>query len=269
MNLGSDILKSVVFLREGTGNPQSQGTGFFVRTNDDRTFLVTCRHVARHLHERPFVLRANTLGGQAREVQIDKISWHCHPDLTVDVAVAAYTWPDDLDCTAFPLKNCLTSTMRRDRSIGEGNLAQVVGLFSFFEGTRRSSPVVHTGNIALLPDNDPVPICDPIYGWIEVDAYLIETQAMPGASGSPVFVRKPVGALAADTNLIVKPKAYGAIFLLGMYQGSWKALAEDLQEQARANSNRRVPAGMGLAVPGDRIIETIDRSTQGRFSSPS
>lgn len=214
------------------------------------------------------MLRANTYGGTSRDVPMDPIDWRCHEDTSVDVAVTPYKWSDDLDCNAFPLKNCLTSDMRKERSIAEGNLAQIVGLFSFFEGNRRSSPVVHSGNIAMVPENDPVPILDPIYGHIEVASYLVETQASEGASGSPVFVRKPVGAIAADQGVRVKPKAYGAIFLLGIYQGSWKKLNPQLMQDTGEDRPIRLPGGMGLVVPGEKIIETIEQAARGKYSSP-
>ncbi|HKP25013.1 MAG TPA: hypothetical protein VJV39_14195 [Dongiaceae bacterium] len=268
MNLGTSILKTVVFLRKSSAEQQSCGTAFFVRTRENETFLVTCRHVARHVHKRPFVLRANAHDGNSKDIQVGPIDWRCHDDMTIDIAVTPYEWSEDLDCYAFPLKNCLTSNMRKARRIAEGNLAQVVGLFSFFEGNRRSSPVVHSGSIAMVPENDPVPILDSIYGQIEVASYLVETQASEGASGSPVFVRKPVGAKAAEEGLSVKPKAYGAIFLLGVYQGSWKKLNPDLMQDAGEKGRIRLPGGMGLVVPGDKIIETIEQASKGIYSSP-
>jgi hypothetical protein len=120
----------------------------------------------------------------------------------------------------------------------------------------------------MVPENDPVPVLDPVYGHMEVDSYLIETQASEGASGSPVFVRKPAGAIAADEGVKIRPKAYGAIFLLGIYQGSWKKLNPHLTQDAGEDRRVRLPGGMGLVVPGDKIIETIEQASRGNYSSP-
>jgi hypothetical protein len=69
-----------------------------------------------------------------------------------------------------------------------------VGLFHWHSGSGRNTPIVHSGNIALLPDPmEKIPIKDRIAGQLQkVEAYLVEAQTFEGLSGAPVFQREMV-----------------------------------------------------------------------------
>jgi hypothetical protein len=99
-----------------------------------------------------------------------------------------------------------------------------------------------------VPDpNEKIPLTDRITGEpIEVVSYLIEAQTLDGLSGSPALYYEHT---RQGTN----------VRILGVYQGSWdgepgKILAAD---RNFVDNRRRVPVGMGLVVPGERIIELI------------
>ena len=52
--------------------------------------------------------------------------------------------------------------------------------------------------------------------------------------------------------------ALTGIQLLGIYTGAWDGPpSEGLAADRKWRSNRRIPAGMGLVVPVERIVETI------------
>jgi hypothetical protein len=64
------------------------GTGFLVSHEDEgHTFhyLVTCRHVAKHL-DLDFFMRLNTVAGNAELLPIETADWEYHTDETVDIA---------------------------------------------------------------------------------------------------------------------------------------------------------------------------------------
>ena len=70
----------------------------------------------------------------------------------------------------------------------------IVGLFHWHSGSGRNTPIVHSGNIALLPDpREKIPIKDRVAGQLQkVEAYLVEVQTFEGLSGAPVFQREMV-----------------------------------------------------------------------------
>jgi hypothetical protein len=91
---------------------------------------------------------------------------------------------------------------------------------------------------------------------IESEAYLIEAQTLEGLSGSPVFVQEYKWWQWADGDIIT---GFGKVSLLGVYQGAWDAQpGEVLAEDRNLNSSHiRVPVGMGVVVPIQRVIELI------------
>jgi hypothetical protein len=122
---------------------------------------------------------------------------------------------------------------------------------------------VHTGHIALIPGDEKIPIRDPNTGAIfESDGYLIEAQTLRGLSGSPVFARRSIRAAPLDAKRARSgddlPSGYGPLFLLGVYSGAWDAAPGSILAADRNLSGGvRVPVGMGVVVPGQRIIEII------------
>jgi hypothetical protein len=125
-----------------------------------------------------------------------------------------------------------------------GDVISIVGLFRLHAGSKRNVPIVHSGNLALLPDpHERIPIKDRTIGKMtEVEAYLVEAQTLEGLSGSPVFVHE---VTRAQPMLIAAPvppswglaKAFGEAMMLGMYQGAWdgepgEVLAADSAQRA-------------------------------------
>lgn len=263
MHVNKNALRSVVFFRKsegaGTDIDQYGGTGFFVRHNESTTFLVSCRHVAEQLGISGFRIRANTNDGASEELVVTVDRWYCDDDEKIDVAITPFEVPSNWDVLPFPLSSCLSEEHRLASGIGEGDLIQIVGLFWWVPGRHKNLPVVHTGNIALTPGDERIPIKNSRGDRIDVEAYLVEAQTLKGLSGSPIFVRKPVAArpnIDAGRKMIA-PKGFGAIFLLGIYQGAWDALAGDILEQDRKRHEIRVPVGMGMAVPGEKLLQVV------------
>jgi hypothetical protein len=272
VRLADDARRCVVFfglpkLKNGKEVVEYGGTGFFVRFGGEIKFdyLVTCRHVARELEHIQFLIRANNHEGRVEELPVDEIEWVYHPDKTVDVAVAEFPWPRTLDRVSFPLDGCLTIQMCQQWGVGPGDLAQIVGLYRLAQGKRRNTPVVHTGHIAMMPYGEKLPVKEPGGNVIEVEAYLVEAQTLEGLSGSPVFVRHSVvaGPGLAETRRPltagITPMGYSAaVHLFGLWQGAWDGQPGKILSEDRGESGKfRVPVGMGLVIPGDKILETI------------
>lgn len=263
-----DLRKSVVFL--GTAkepNPEDTfwavGTGFLVSFGEG-SYLVTAAHVAKDLAS-SFYLRLNTNSG-ARCVPIRAAEWVTDDqDKTVDVAI---TTLDLSKIGSFDAGYLMGEEFfwhpdeaHENWNVGVGDMIYVVGLFKFHYGRKRNVPIVHSGNIAMLPEDEKLEIED----WnssdpdarLEAEAYLIECHALDGLSGSPVFVRS-TGRVekawkdlktGAEVNVRV-PR--DEVLLLGLFQGSWDAKPAKLLAQQLGESVL-VPTNVGVVVPVKKI----------------
>jgi hypothetical protein len=129
------------------------GTGFLASYDEEGErygYLVTCRHVARHLED-GFFIRANTVTGGVEPLEVGTdADWQYHPDKNVDVAVAAIRLNARYyDHLMVPLR-----MISHPGDIAAGQRMHIVGLFRLHYGKKRNIPIVHTGHIAALPDFD-------------------------------------------------------------------------------------------------------------------
>jgi hypothetical protein len=263
-----DARKCIVFFGKASfpdGEIKFGGTGFLLcdRERENVPYLITARHVAKLLED-DFVIRVNKHGGGSVPLEVTNVKWSYHSDPTVDVAATVLPLNSNIYDVHYYTLKLIQPYSRRDVLCGDP--VALVGLFRLHAGSKRNVPIVHTGHIASLPDpNEKIPIRDRMTGEIvEVESYLVEAQTLDGLSGSPVYisqfeevplVRTPGGGPAL---------AYGDRKLLGVYQGAWdgepgRILAAD----KNLHSDRiRVPVGMGLVVPGERILELIDNDPE-------
>jgi len=267
VRIGEDARKCVVFFGTPTpgGGTAYGGTGFLVSfPHEEFTshYVVTCRHVASRL-DPGFFIRANTKSGEAENIPVDTIEWVYHPDPTVDVAVASlliYDW--HWERTYLPAALFFNAETDKYGGILCGDPISIVGLFRLHVGAKRNIPIVHTGNISALADHtERIPLKDRSTGKLtQVEGHLVEAQTLEGLSGSPVFIRRFIGMPfikgARDESAI----AYGEVDLLGMYQGAWDAEPGIILEADRnlQGKNMRIPLGMGIVVPGDKIMDVIE-----------
>jgi hypothetical protein len=141
----------------------------------------------------------------------------------------------------------------------------IVGLFHWHSGQERNVPIVHSGAIALLPDPDEkVLIKNRATGNAErVEVYLVEALTFEGLSGAPVFHREPVALRTFPEHNGGPVLAPTGAQLLGVYSGAWDGPPSELLRVDRNwETGRRIPAGMGLVVPAERIVETIKSNEQ-------
>lgn len=247
------------------------GTAFFVsypstkRPDIAFAYLVTANHVADEVEGKDFWILSNTHEGTALKLVAAGARWWRHPQgRAVDVAVLPMRPDDRHDWVGVPPSRMLTRERMRSFGVGIGDEVAILGLFGQFAGRTKITPIVRTGNIAMLPDEK---IQTRDLGLI--DAYLVEVRSFGGLSGSAVFVSETI-TLNVDTPPGREPPAEAGIypfsgtgnfFLLGLVHGHWQVAEED------ANANTfRSPAGspginLGIAiiVPAEKILETLDQ----------
>jgi hypothetical protein len=267
MHLGQNILRTVVFVGYADSSSPTgfrcEGTAFLVHYETEG-YLVTARHIADVLRDDPFQIRCN-MHGKAEMLTADNVRWTRHPDKLVDLAAmpARLTSAHGFEADYLNgLEVALTPKQIGDESIDVGDFAYTVGLFHFVHGRHKNMPMVYTGHISLMPpEGERIPIGNEKGETEWVEAYLIETSAINGASGSPVFVRGALTWQGLETSrgtrnaLLPETK----IFLLGMLQGAWFLPPDDpLRKSVHAKAGDVVPVGLGIVVPAHKITELLE-----------
>lgn len=272
-----DLRKTVVFLGRASNAARPEetfkpdGTGFLL-TYGEGAYLVTAAHVAKVLASTTFYMRLNTDTG-ARCLPIKGAQWVTdEQDKTVDVAITTL----DLGMLgSFDTGYIIGEEFfwhpdqaHENWNIGVGDMIYVVGLFKFHPGRRRNVPIVHSGNIVMMPEDEKIEIED----WnsdeddavLEAEAYLVECHALDGLSGSPVFVRG-TGRVEKAWKDLKTGKAVNVrvardeVLLLGLFHGSWDAKpAKILAEQHGLDV--LVPTNVGVVVPVHKIEALIMKS---------
>lgn len=264
VRLSEDSRQCVVFLGHASGDDfDAGGTGFIVITDDGLgKYLVTARHVAKQLEGGPFDIRFNSIErGESVIAHVDDCQWHEHPDEKVDIALTPFFPPGGSIGYMFPTKHCLDNRDIQAKDIGAGDLVCVVGLFRLLHGNRRNLPVVHTGHIALFPEDELIPVRDESHpdGIRYCEGYLVEAQGLPGLSGSPVFVRRSFRTTATldGGKTANKIWLHGSLSLLGVWIAAWDAPPGEVLSAGRPQ-NIRVPVGMGIVAPAYRLREILE-----------
>lgn len=257
MRLNVDLRNAVVFVGDMTSDEKGEeifkpvGTAFFLLYKE-LVYLVTARHVAESLHP-PFTLRASNNKGEPLFGDVIRAHWTFHTDENVDLAIGVGVLPKD--AVAVGGKLLLSQEITVERGIGIGDEVNIVGLYRLAYGKKRNLPIVHTGAIAMVPEDEKIPQIDRITGKRRlVECYLVEAQTLEGLSGSPVFVRQANIANIGGKNVLLT-SASG--FLLGVWSGAWDAPPGSVLNAEHPDA-RRVPVGMGLTVPSYKLIELLE-----------
>jgi hypothetical protein len=260
VRLAEDLRRCVVYLgirpQPGSENRiESAGTGFFVSLDEPGgTYLVTASHIAKTLGE-SFVVRFNDRNGDGQNEQLDDPVWEFHSDQAVDLAALPFQPPSWSDCLPITRRQFLTEDYMARRDIGAGDLVHIVGAFRLLQGERRNLPLVHTGHVALLPEDEPIPV----KGLGDVRGYLVQVQTLRGSSGSPVFVRRHVGGITDTGDPLVVGSMYGDAWLMGVNHGGWFGKPDDVLDlPGRGRGAIEVPVSMAIVIPSERLIEVLD-----------
>ena len=99
--------------------------------------------------------------------------------------------------------------------------------------------------------------------WVE--AYLIQSNAIDGASGSPVMTRPSLTFVGMALDEKDKSKTTDVIwteapsYLLGVFQAAWFLPPDDpLRKAVQTNAGDVVPVGLGVVVPAYKIAEMLE-----------
>jgi hypothetical protein len=268
VRLHQDMRKTVVFIgrRLIDGTFDSIGTAFFL-AHRGLAHLVTAKHIALPLGDDPFDIRLNTPDGQSGTLHVDgglghHMDWFFHEDPDVDVAIAPFRFdgkPDEIEYKFLPSEMILDKEGVDENRVGIGDLTYTVGLYRLLPGRNRNLPIVHTGNVAMLPSStERIPVED----WETegqtryIEGFLIESQTLQGLSGSPVFVRRTIELTFQDTKITVLAPNRDLV-LLGVMQGAWDAKPD---EALSISTGRRlsVPVGMSVVTPAERILTILE-----------
>lgn len=290
MRIADNMRKCVVFFGYVDNTPRKGGidcigTGFLL-WHGGIGYLVTAKHLSHALGNDPFLIRLNKHDGTSENLVADGVDWINHPDPTVDISLVPLNMES---IAAYDILFMNTELVMfkpgefGNANIGVGNFTYTIRLFHLLSGEKRSLPVCHFGTIAMLPEDEKIPIVD----WTDpdekkrmfVEGYLIESQSLNGLSGSPVFVRpelkinltKILGPDSDNKMPTFKPVfnvGYDGVYLLGLWQGAWEAPPDEILA-VQAGNDVRVPVGMGIVVPYQRIIEVLEmpeaKETRGRI----
>jgi hypothetical protein len=267
MHIGQGVHDSIVFVgwedSASSSGFKSAGTAFLVHHQGDG-YLVTAAHVAQILGDDPFVIRVNRKG-KAEFLHADMTAWTRHPDETVDVAVTPLrlTLKTGFDAKYLSSDILLTDDSLSKSGVNVGDFCYTVGLFHFVHGQSLNLPMVYSGGIALMPpagERIPVGGAGGKTEWVE--GYLIESRAISGASGSPVFVRNSVSItdipeeIAGVKSVMVTESS---LHLLGIFQSAWFLEPDSAARQlARVRTGEVVPVGLGVVVPSQKIMDILE-----------
>jgi hypothetical protein len=282
MWLGPSVLNTVVFLgfRDPSrpGGIDCMGSAFLLR-HDTAGFLVTARHVAENFGNDPFVVRVNK-GGKAFLLDCDQVNWFYHHDNSVDLAIVQMDLPagEGFDAEYLSKHMLLTPERIADYGVDAADTCYTVGLFKYFYGDQKNLPLVHSGNLALMtPIGEKIKTGKRGGGISMEELYLIETHALDGISGSPVFVRS---AFAVDQLLKRRGAGYSEgwnatllllerqVHVLGLFVGTWFLPPDHtLAANISARTSDLVSVGLGTVVPAYKILELLMRDDVKNVSS--
>jgi rhodanese-related sulfurtransferase len=266
MRISDGLLKTVGFVSrfepEGDGALlRFGGTAFIVgvRTEHDYSLahIVTAKHVAEAIAPTEAVIAMNGKDGEPLFLRTGDQQWFYHPTEpdSVDVAVMPFGSRrfHEYDIEWIPEDTLLTDAKIRDFDVGLGDELTIIGLFTRFVGGTRLTPLVRTGNIAMMPKDKL-----PTQAFGRMEAYLAEGRSIGGLSGSPVFVRNtvkmPIHNAQGEPGYI---SGLGPGHLLGLVHGHWDLpLSFDGAQELEA-----VNMGVSIVVPAKKILETLYHPT--------
>lgn len=202
-----NVKKSVVFLFAYDGETVRVGTGFFIIAKAEpapTVYLVTAKHLLManpKAYYPRICMKLNNSKGSAEFIPIDMTGPKAarvflHPeDPTIDLAVIPASDIRVPVGTAkgyydfWPLSTSLFTTKEHFEKgfVKEGDDTFFAGWFSRYYGREKNYPIVRFGRLALISD-EKIPWRDDT-GDQMLHLYLVESQALDGNSGAPVFFR--------------------------------------------------------------------------------
>jgi len=147
-----------------------------------RYYVVTNRHVIEKM-EKPF-LRVNNRDGQFEVIETNRNRWRNHPEGDDLAALPFHEFnPSRHPIPAVHANSAFPRNAISDYDIGIGDAVAMIGRLIGHDGKVKNNPIARFGSIAMLPGDG----IENMFG-IEQETFLIDSQSIPGFSGSPVFL---------------------------------------------------------------------------------
>ncbi len=267
VRISEDLRKCVAFIGVEDDTPggagiRCVGTCFFAAYDKCR-YLVTVKHVVLSIADAPYRLRLNRTDGLSGnlDIEVGDVRWLSHPDPDVDLAVAPFQY--DLNALGNDIRYLAGFEGIPPGFAGFdcGDFTYTIGLFRLLFGKKRNLPVVHSGNIALLPSDEKISVRD----WENpdktrhVEGYLVQSESIEGLSGAPSFARPHIEfsdmPTAGGPRAVLLPLR--DLGFLGVWQGAWDARADEARV-ASVGREMRVPVGMGIVIPAYKLKEIFE-----------
>ena len=266
MRIPDRLVKCVGFISHDLPTLDFIGTVFIVGIHDGVVgqhllHLVTAKHVAELFDPGTCVIALNGKDGQPLFPKFgDDIKWFYHPteSKAVDVAVVPFASArlNEYDIEWIPEEMFATPDRIKEFGLGLGDELVAIGLFTAFYGNTAVTPIVRTGNLAMMPaDRVPVKDFDPM------EVYLAEGRSIGGLSGSPIFARntvnlqthKPVRDVYGRIGMEYLA-GLGRIHFLGLMHGHWDV---ELPAATKVSQAEALNMGVSIIVPAHKILETL------------
>jgi hypothetical protein len=281
MRISNKLLKTVGFVSRYEPDDESgsrlafRATAFIVGVtmegNVGLAHLVTAKHNVEQILPGEAVITMMAKDGESLSLRTGDQKWFYHPEEkdSVDVAVMPFGSVrfDDYDIEWIPEWMFATDERIEEFQIGLGDEVFIIGLFTRFFGSTKLTPIVRTGNIAMMPE-DRVKVD----GFEPMEAYLAEGRSIGGLSGSPAFVRNTVKmTMQTAEGKITAMAGLGDSHLLGLVHGHWRvktatpanpnsAPPDPTPAPAPAPSTTQaeiVNMGVSIIVPAKKILEVL------------
>lgn len=263
--VNKEVLTSVAFIaaRKADGNYKFEGSVFFISweqyaTNPNLSkcvYWATAKHVIDKIKAygcQEVHIRLNDKDGGSRWVKTKVSSWYCDPsDNLCDIAILRRDLPNWADHTAIPRHYFLTDEIMSKFEFDITDDVIVVGLFHRRVGNRRNVPIVRSGAIASINDDE---LVSTRLG--EMRAYLIECRSIGGLSGSPVIVISD-----SDHHWKLKlQKGDSTMFLMGLIHGHFdlKSDSIDALGSAKDRDPENINTGIAVVTPVSRLTKLIN-----------
>ncbi len=238
-------LLDVVLPVGAAATPPYTGTAFLYGkrfpNESDVGFVVTNKHVIETVgrySEDGVILHVNLLQGGATPVTIPFSSWTFHDSADVAVYMVGFPLPLPPSMNKWFLPDLFYTPRAslKDQAIGEGSPVFVVGFPLGLGGHADISyPFVRQGIVAQIQP------------WIDgnSDSIVIDANAYPGSSGSPVFVKQ---GEAAEIRLLGIVSSYIPYEEELVSRQTGETMAVSIEN-----------SGLALVIPVEYIEETIDK----------
>ena len=166
-------------------NEKSTATGFVLKTEDGRQFLVSAAHVFEKMSGEKAILVSRTERDEVfnrKDIEIrvrkgERPLWFRHAKQ--DVAVLELDLPDDSGVLALPDSVLATDGAMRSKEFTVGTDVLVFGFPTRFEVNGAGFPVCRRGAVASFP----------ILPMSKNSTMIIDFTTFEGDSGGPVFIR--------------------------------------------------------------------------------